>query len=252
MIREHTVGLVDLASTADLATPVATCGDWTLADLTWHLGEVQHFWAWCITSRPAGPETYAEPERPADDGVVAFLRDANERLLASLDGLTPDEPAWSWSEDETVGFTLRRQSHEALIHHIDGVLATGAPMPPVDPELATDGVDELVGVFLSGVPGWATFTRGDGVVRLATTDTGASWSLAFGRMTGTSPDSGRSYDLVALEPLGDEVVPDAAVSAMSVDLDLWLWGRRGDAPLTLEGDGTIVERLRAAVADATQ
>ena len=36
-------------------------------------------------------------------------------------------------DEQTVGFTIRRQSHEALIHHLDGLLAVGeSPMvPPV-------------------------------------------------------------------------------------------------------------------------
>ena len=37
----------------------------------------------------------------------------------------PAEPAWTWSAEQTVGFTLRRQAHEALIHRLDAEQTAG-------------------------------------------------------------------------------------------------------------------------------
>ena len=65
-IRTHTNALADLSVDADPASPVPTCPGWTMADLTWHLLEVQDFWRHIITNRPAGPDTYEEAARPAD------------------------------------------------------------------------------------------------------------------------------------------------------------------------------------------
>lgn len=37
VIRAETLALADVADATDLATPVPTCGAWTMADLVWHL-----------------------------------------------------------------------------------------------------------------------------------------------------------------------------------------------------------------------
>ena len=65
----------------------------------------------------------------------------------------------------------------------------------IAPRLGADGVDDMIGVMLSGVPEWASFEHRRGVIELRTRDTGDSWTLAFGRMIGTSPESGTAYDL---------------------------------------------------------
>ena len=59
----------DAAAEAVLArgwtAPVPGCPGWRLADLVWHLAEVQHFWAWVVRTRAADPSTYVEPVRGA-------------------------------------------------------------------------------------------------------------------------------------------------------------------------------------------
>lgn len=244
VIREHMLGLADVAARAPLDAPVPSCPGWTLADLVWHQIEGGRFWAHVITARPAGPDTFEEPTRPPDGELIAGLRTAGVALADALTGLDPETEAWSWSDDRTVGFTMRRQSHEALIHHIDGRLAAGVELPPIPPHFAADGVDEMVGVMLTGVPDWATFEREPGVITLELRDTGDSWTLAFGRMIGTSPESGTEYDIDALEPVDEPA--DTVVSGDAADLHLWLNGRQGLAELTIVGDTGLAERLRTA------
>lgn len=245
VIRTHALGLA--AVDAPLDVPVPTCPGWSLADLVWHLTEVQRFWEHVVTVRPAGPDGHEEPARPPDDELRAALEDAATSLVAALEGVDPGDPAWSWSDDDhTVGFTLRRQSHEALVHHVDGLLAAGADLPPIDPRLGADGVDEMIVVMLTGVPDWASFERRPGVVSLRARDTGDEWTLGLGRMTGTSPESGTSYDLGALE-LVDEPAT-TVVEGTALDLDLWLWGRRDLADLDVRGDDAAARQLRAIAA----
>ena len=155
LIRTFASGLADVADETSASTPVATCGDWLLHDLVWHLTEVEDFWRFVVDHRPDGPDDYVEPDRPDDDALPGRLRAAADSLATALAGGDPDDEAWSWSDDHTLGFTIRRQTHEALVHYIDGVLAAGRPLPAVDPLLAADGVDELVNVMLCGVPTWA-------------------------------------------------------------------------------------------------
>ena len=242
----------ELGRRHDLGTPVPTCGDWTLADLIWHLTEVQNFWEYIIGQRPAGPEQYPVPERPADDRVADLLTDRCTHLVGHLDSADPADRAWSWANEQTVAFTIRRQTHEALVHHIDGVMAVGAEIPSVKPTVAADGIDELVTVMLSGVPPWATFEREHDSLRLIAADTGDTWNLGLGRMTGTSPDSGTTYDLAAFELLAGLDDPTATIEAASLDLLLWMWGRRSSELLTVTGDTDLATRLRAAIAESTQ
>ncbi len=251
-IRFYSECLAVIAEGNPPSTPVPTCGGWTLGDLTWHMAEVQNFWSFIISSRPVGPADYDEPSRPADQiGLVSFLREQTADLLACLDGANPEDLAWSWSEEQTVAFTLRRQSHEALIHHCDAVLAVDEQIPAVSATLASDGIDEIVNVVLAGLPAWARFTPGIGAVTLAATDTGDSWSLAFGRMTGTSPDSGKVYDIDSVARV-EGVSVDATIAGPALAVDLWLWGRCGIDELEVEGDTGLVDHLRAITASGVQ
>lgn len=243
VIREHALGLAAVARQVPLDTPVPTCPDWTMADLVWHLTEVEHFWAHIIEARPVGPDSYEEPTRPGDQELVDGLERAAAALVGALTGVDPGETAWSWADEQTVGFTLRRQSHEAVVHHVDGRIAAGADLPTIAPGLAVDGVDEMLGVMLGGVPEWARFERRPGVIELRTRDTCDAWTQAFGRMIGTSPESGTEYDLDALEPVDEP--PDAVVEGDAVDVLLWLSGRGDLSKLSVQGDAELAHQLRA-------
>lgn len=252
LIRTHTFELAELGRQHDLSTPVPTCGKWALDDLIWHLTEVQSFWLHAIANRPAGPESYTAPERPPNDELPDLLTDRCALLVAVLDAADPAEAAWSWSDDHTVRFSIRRQTHEALIHHLDGVLAVGADLPAIEPTVAADGVDELVTVMLSGVPDWADYEPTSDSLQLTASDAGDTWNLRFGRMIGTSPDTGTSYDLTALELLDELDAPTTQISARGLDLELWMWGRRDDTAVAIGGAPNGAGRLRAAVVESTQ
>ena len=146
---------------------------------------------------------------------------------------------------------IRRQTQEALVHYIDGVLALDKELSMVDPNLAADGVDEMINVMLCGVPDWAHLERTSGIIELKTIDTKDAWTVAFGRMTGVSPSSGESYDLDALELVHD-VTPDVLISANALDLDLWLWGRPEGASVRIDGAPELVSKLRELITSSTQ
>ena len=256
LIDEHANGLVALGRAHPLGTPVPTCGDWNLGDLIWHLFEVEHFWCHVIGGRPdATPASYERPVRPNDDAALPdWLEAASHELVTLLDAADPAEPAWSWSEaDRSVGFTVRRQTHEAIVHHLDGVLAVGGSPDDVrvDPSVAADGIAELVDVMLTGVPPWAEYHPSTDTVRLELPGLDRQWDLEFGRVTGTSPDTGIAHDLVAFDRRHDVELPDATVAGAPLDLLLWLWGRIGLDRVAVTGDQTYPARLREAIVDAT-
>ena len=88
---------------------------------------MQGFWATIVRTRPrpGGPDA-PEPERPASyDALLAAFDAAHAALVAELEAADPADEAWTWSREQTVGFTIRRQAHEALIHRLDAEQAAG-------------------------------------------------------------------------------------------------------------------------------
>lgn len=254
-IARFTRHLVELADPEQLEIPVETCGDWTMADLVWHLAEVQSFWAWIVENRPAPVDEAQMPERAVTAALRAQLVDANDRLCAALDAAHFDEPTWTWHpEHKTVDFTVRRQTHEALIHCYDAVLAMNGPAPDVDPALAADGFDELVTVMAGGVPDWASYKPSDRRLDVRTVDTADRWRLEFGTITGRSPRGTEYVDEPTINVVDVEsgLSCSAELSGPALDLNLWGWGRGPVDGLTVEGDETMVQALRSVIVDSTQ
>ena len=239
-------------SSARPEAPVPSCPDWNADDLLWHLGEVQWFWGTVVRERATGDQAEAlKPPRPGDRaGLAAFFGRASRELADVLAATPPDTPAWTWSEDQTVGFIRRRQAHEALIHRVDAELTAGR-RTPMDPGLSADGVDEALRVMYGGVPSWGSFTPSDATtLRLRASDTGDSWLVTVGRFTGTDPGDGTSYDEPDIHTAGSDPGGPAAAEVVgtAADLDCWLWHRPEYAPVTSSGDPEVLRRFAEAIA----
>jgi uncharacterized protein (TIGR03083 family) len=229
---------------------VQSCPDWNADDLLWHLGEVQWFWGTVVRERVTGAQAEElKPERPADrSGLQAFYERASQDLGQILAAVAPATPAWTWSQDNTVGFIRRRQAHEALIHRIDAELAAGS-RTSMDPQLSADGVDEALQVIYGGVPEWGRFTPGSArAIRLRATDTGHSWLVTLGRFTGTGPD-GTSCDEPDFHAESDSGGDAAAeIGGSAADLDCWLWHRPPVGPVDRSGDAEMISGFESAIA----
>jgi uncharacterized protein (TIGR03083 family) len=245
---------LDTLAGCDLDAEVPSCPGWHAADLLWHLAEVHGFWAQIVDGLLTDPSAADAPERPPGPALHAFAIARRADLLGALARRSPTDRCWSWSElGSDVGWVARRQAHEALIHRTDAELTARAPVSTPDAALAADGVDELIRGFLVGVPEWASWSPDGATVALTCTDVGARYVLELGRMTGTSPASGRTYDLDAAELRdGSSTSADAEVSGNAWDLDRWLWGRGEGAVLTITGTAQVITRFRAFVSEATQ
>jgi len=128
----------------DPAHPVPTCPGWTLADLVAHVGR-GHRWAAMLVRRRA-TSLVPQPEvdlPPGADRQADWLLAGAGSLAAAIRSAGPQAAVWSWADDRTAGFWLRRLTHETVIHRLDAVLAVGHPVS-LAADLAADGVSDLL------------------------------------------------------------------------------------------------------------
>ena len=132
---------------ADPARPVPTCPEWTLAQLTEHVGQAQRWVTVVLERRAPGPPALGPvrgPQPPHERS--AWLVAGAHRLGRAVREVGPATEVWTWSEDPTAGFWLRRTTHDTLVHRADAELAVGREVT-VDPDLAADGVADLLDMF---------------------------------------------------------------------------------------------------------
>ncbi|MFC5179708.1 maleylpyruvate isomerase family mycothiol-dependent enzyme [Nocardioides taihuensis] len=248
-LRRESARFRDVLAGCDPAARVPGCPEWDAADLLWHLAEVQWFWGTTVRTRPADADEDAEgPDRPAThDGLLAAYDEWSAALAEELAGADPGDACWTWSQDHTVAFVLRRQAHEAMVHRLDAEQAAGA-VTPLPADLAADGVLECLDVMFGGEPSWGSFTPGDQHVRIDCTDTGDSVWVVLGRFAGTDPRDGQVYDDVDVHAVPDPGTdPAVVVSGPAAALVTWLWRRGDDAEVTVSGDPATYGAFRSAV-----
>lgn len=144
-------------------------------------------------------------------------------------------------------------AHETLIHRVDAELAAG-DRTPMDPELSADGVDEALRVMYGGAHDWSVFHPDEGrTLRLAASDTGDSWWVSLGRVTGGRP-GGTEVDEpdIAIAPVDPGGAAAATVTGTAADLDCWLWHRPAVAEPQRDGDHGVVTAFEAVIAQGVQ
>lgn len=245
-LRAESARFREVLATAPTDARVPACPDWNADDLLWHLAEVQWFWGTIITNRPAGPAE-ATPDRPEGRAeLLGWFDQVSSTLADALAGADPTQEAWSWADDHTVGFTYRRQAHEALIHRLDAEQVAGQ-VTPLPADLAADGVAELMEVMHGGEPpAWGGFTPSGRHTAIELTDTGDRIRVASGWFSGTHPEAGliEGHHVVRVD---DDGPADVVVRGPATDLDAWLWRRRPDEGITVEGDEAAYAEWRSAV-----
>jgi uncharacterized protein (TIGR03083 family) len=202
---------------------VPGCPDWDLADLVWHLAEVQHFWGWLARTAATSPEGYPEPPRPADDELSGFLAEQTHELTDALARADDSDPVWTWAPQQDVGFVLRRQAQEATVHRVDAEQVLGQ-VTPVPAEVAVDGLDEWLSVMVPG-------------------------ALPGGPPSGAQPVALRAVDAAAERTLfaGTADAPVATLTGTAGDLLLTVWRRTPLGAVTVDGDADRAHALIATV-----
>ena len=153
VLQRTNARFADAAAQAVLAhgwtARVPGCPAWTLADLVWHLAEVQHFWAWVVRTKAQDPAAYRKPARPSDEELLGYGLAQSAELETALAGADPQQPVWTWAPRKDIGFVLRRQAQEATVHTADVEEVLGQ-LRPIPPDVGLDGLDEWLEVMVPG------------------------------------------------------------------------------------------------------
>lgn len=240
---ESDVSATVKAAQGNLEAAVPTCPGWTVRDLLLHTGRIHREKERLI--RESRSDQDFEIKLPESDEIAWFERGA-KAMLEAFRNIDAGEPIWSWYRpDQTAGFWFRRMAHETLIHRVDAELAAGT-LTDINSDIAGDGIDEALRVFVTGFPAWAQFEPLQEIIRLQTP--GNSWGLRFGSYSGTTR-SGRSFKDVPTVVLEEsDAVPDTTISGDAADVNLWLWGRAPVDGLTISGDKSRGDRFRQIAA----
>ncbi|WP_083895793.1 maleylpyruvate isomerase family mycothiol-dependent enzyme [Nocardia jiangxiensis] len=125
-----------------------SCPGWTARDLLGHVGQVYEHKTLCMTLGHAPLDEQRSSPARQETELSAWFVEQRDALLEQLTERGPVQQTFTWfPPDRTVGFWYRRMALETAVHRVDAELATGT-RTPVDPELAVDGVDELVGFLV--------------------------------------------------------------------------------------------------------
>ena len=220
------------AARTDLDAAVPSCPGWTMRDLVVHTANVYKHKYEIVKDLITEPHDKTPETHPEDDQkLVEWFEGWLAKLAATLAESDPEAHAWNWSDGEqVVSFWHRRMAQETVVHRWDAQNALG-DSAPVEPELAADGVDEILYAFMEG----DRSVGPERSVHIHCTDpgleTGGEWLVSM--------TEGKA--LVTRE----HAKGDCALRGSSSDLLLALWGRVPLDDVELLGDRGAAEALIA-------
>ncbi|MBV9058660.1 MAG: maleylpyruvate isomerase N-terminal domain-containing protein [Pseudonocardiales bacterium] len=235
-----------LLGTAASALPDAAkaevpgCPDLTLEGTLLHVGSVHRVTRqWVRDGRR--PENWQR--LPSDGDLLGFVRIGLTELMAELRRHDPTAPCntW-WPADRTHGFWRRRMAHETTVHRVDVQAAAGGPVNPIDPDIALDGIDEVLFLWFGyrlGQLGMSSPQQG----AVALSAAQRRWLAIFER--GRRSIARRVNEAEARSA-------DAMVSGDPTAVYLWSWGRLPDQSVQITGDQDAVAHLWTVLRPATQ
>ena len=227
-LDRDSAAFVDACAVAGLTARVPSCPGWNVADLLWHLTEVHDFWRAVVAERLTSWENYQQPARPVDEGIADMYRRGRVGLVDALRDTDPATPVWTWSSDHTAGFVIRRMSQETAIHLWDAADAAGMTNP-IEPALASDGIDEFLAYFMSDVAEDAEPVGGS--VHLHCGDVAGEWTVR-------ESDAGLSV-------VREHSKGDCAIRGTASAILLALWRRQPLSTCDVVGDADVAARFVA-------
>jgi uncharacterized protein (TIGR03083 family) len=237
-LRAEAAHVAAFVADRDPAAPVPSCPGMTSGEVVRHLGSVYRM----VTGWVRGQGRPDEWERAPQNGrdPIDWFRETARDVHDELAGREPDDPCDTWVPGaETVGFWWRRMAHETTVHRTD-IEAAHGPIGPIDSAFAVDGADEVLTRYLVHRLGRVAppqpSRRDDWIV-------GVSAGSAIWRVERTPASIQVSQEI--------PYDADAVVMADPAAIYLWLWGRRSDGAVRVNGDPAAAAELRTALASAT-
>jgi uncharacterized protein (TIGR03083 family) len=216
-----------------------------MADLVQHIGHI-HRWAAAMVadlSPTRHSRKKADLPLPADPATwAAWLAEAQTTLIPALRAADPDARMWAWGPDKHARFWSRRMVHETAVHRVDAELAL-ALEPEVDPAVATDGINE----FLENLPRSRALHGNGEQLHLSATDRPDHWTIVRQPTTFTwTHNHPEARGDSSAEPDPPNAASGVSVRGPTVDLYLFLWGRRPPThpSLTVTGDAALLTHWR--------
>ena len=212
----------------DRSAAVPWSDRWTVGTVARHVSGTQHVVAGIIRGRPeADFGLFEQLDAPPKDSpeFVGWFRAGTDALLDQLATVPAGDECWCWYPNgRTVGWWARRLALEAVVHRADTDLARGVEFV-VAPEIAADGVDEYLDVFVDATRSGHGSPSGPTVSFQCTDDPGRWWLDL----------SGTGARVVSRHPLP----ASTEIRGTACDLLMALWGRTpivGTPGLEVSGD----------------
>lgn len=223
----------EVCADADLSLRIAACPRWWLSDLVWHLTWVHDLFRFVVRERATWPKAYERPPRPDRPLLLPAYRVSFAGLMEELRQADPDTEVWTFTDDHSVRFVIRRMAHETAVHRWDAEVAVGCETS-IDPDLASDGIDEFLTHFVQVADDDAAPIAGS--VHLHCTDVPGEWTL----YAATDDAGAPTFRLVREHAKGD-----CALRGTASDLLLVLWRRLPVERIDVVGDAEVAARFLA-------
>lgn len=222
---------------ADPARKVPNCPSWDLAALARHVGLLYVRVSEQVRRRSPEPVRSSElPPAPQERALGPWLRQSADRLLEALRSTDGDVPAGHWRDQAvTAGFWWRRMAHETIVHRVDAEDCLGRAAL-LDSDLAVDGTDEVLELFLPFSTGKGTWPP-DGALWLVRADGPEQWWVEAGK----GNVHVRRQPPGSLPPEGPPLSAAARVEAPANELFLMCWGRRVPPTTEVTGSYALLE-----------
>ena len=224
-----------VAAAGHLDRPVRSCPGWDVADVVEHLGLVWE-WAAAVVATGQRAERGAAPADRSDAVLLPWARQHAARLEEILGAADPDSDCWTFGLPRTRRFWIRRQALETVLHAWDVQQAGGRP-EAMDPDVAADGVDELLTVMVPRTLGRDPGRWTGETVHLHRTDGEGEWTVRLGPDGAADVERGHAKADVALRGPAEA---------------LWLWSTNraplAQLPIEIFGTAELADRWTAEIA----
>ena len=209
---------------------------WSVGTVARHVAGTHHVVGGIVAGRPSADfglfATLDSPEKN-DPRFLDWFVEGTTTMREQLGAAPATDACWNWYDGGggRVSFWGRRMAHECVVHRWDAQMGATGNADPVDPEVAADGIDEFLDIFVATGRAQSGAPPGPALL-IETLETDDRWTIEL--------------------PTGDRIVhhdklpAEAKLAGRAADLLLLLWGRFTTIPEFVTVEGPISDRVALA------